>query len=192
LPDVRPHRRPLAYEDRPARMRRALGVLVPGTVLVVVSALALSALVMVFLGYRPMVERSASMVPTLKIGDIVITEWVHPDRLRTGDVVTFPYRFDPNRGGHSELVTHRVEQRRVAGSRVHFVTRGDANIDVEHWSVASNALVGRVVWHIPHAGALVIGLGSPDTRRLLLFVSAALLAIYGLVAVRPLIRRPAL
>ncbi len=151
----------------------------PGTVLVIVSALVTCALVMVFLGYRPMVERSASMVPTLKIGDIVVTEWVHPDRLHTGDIVTFPYTFGPSRSSTSELVTHRVEQHHVVGDRVQFVTRGDANIDVERWSARSDALVGRVVWRIPHAGTVLIRLGSPDARRLLLLVAAV-----DLVAVR--------
>jgi signal peptidase I len=191
LSEARPARRRLAYEDRPARMRRALGVIVPGTVLVIVSALAVSALVMVFLGYRPIVERSASMVPTLKIGDIVVTEWVHPDRLHPGDIVTFPYRFGSSRSDPAELVTHRVERRYAIGDRVQFLTRGDANVDVEHWSVGSHALVGRVVWRIPHAGTLLIRLGSRDTRRLLLLAAAGVVLLYGLIALRPSIRRTA-
>jgi signal peptidase I len=189
LPEARPARRPLAHADRPARVRRALGVLVPGTVLVIVSALVTCALIMVFLGYRPIVERSASMVPTLKIGDIVVTEWVHPDRIHTGDLVTFPYRVGPSRSD-TELVTHRVEQHHVMGDRVRFVTRGDANVDVERWSAGSHALVGRVVWHIPRAGAVLIRLGSAGTRLLLLAVAAGVLALYGLVVLRPRIRRP--
>jgi signal peptidase len=186
LSDARSGRHPLSYEREPARARRMLAVAVPGTILIVVSAIAAFALLMVFLGYRPMVERSGSMVPTLKVGDIVVTEWVHADRLHTGDIVTFPQDL-----GRTELVTHRVERRRVEGHTVHFVTRGDANIDTEQWTVRSQSLVGRVVWRIPWAGSLLIRLGSSDTRRLLLIAVGGFLLLYGFVAVRPLIRRPA-
>ena len=190
LPDARRARRPLAYERPPARFRRVLSVIVPGTVLVALSAIVACALLTAFLGYRPMVERSGSMEPTVQVGDIVITEWVHPDRLHVGDIVTFPYRFDPYPIGRSELVTHRVEHRRVDGRTLHFVTRGDANIDVEHWSASSRSLVGRVVLRIPRAGTLLIRLGSNDTRRLLLTAAAIFLLVYGLLALRPGIRRP--
>ena len=45
-----------------------------------VSVLVLGALLLALLGYRPMVVRSGSMVPTLGIGDVVIANWVHVDR----------------------------------------------------------------------------------------------------------------
>jgi signal peptidase I len=186
LSEARSPRRPLAYERAPGRLRRSIAVLVPGTLLVALSVVVTCALVLVFLGYRPMVERSGSMVPTLKVGDIVVNEWVHADRVRPGDIVTFPQDI-----GRTELVTHRVERRNFVGHTVRFVTRGDANIDVERWTVGRETLVGRVVWRIPAAGSVLIHLGSTGARRFLLGLVIVGLLLYGFVAVRPLIRRPA-
>jgi hypothetical protein len=100
--------------------------------------------------------------------------------------VTFPQDI-----GRTELVTHRVQRRIVDGHTVQFVTRGDANIDSEDWTVRTDSLVGRVVWRIPWAGSILIRVGSGETRRLLLIAVGGLLLLYGFVAARPLIRRPA-
>jgi signal peptidase I len=186
LSEARSPRRPLAYEHTTGRFRRSVAVMVPGALLVALSLVVTCALVLVFLGYRPMVERSGSMVPTLKVGDIVVNEWVHADQLRPGDIVTFPQDFE-----RTELVTHRVERRTNVGRTLRFVTRGDANIDVERWTVDREKLVGRVAWRIPVVGSVLIRLGSPETRRFLLTLVVAGLLLYGFVAVRPLIRRPA-
>ena len=76
----------------------------PAVLVVAVSTLVAGALLLALLGYRPMVERSGSMVPKLRVGDVVVAEWVHADRIKPGEIVTFPFNF-----GRTELVTHRVQ-----------------------------------------------------------------------------------
>jgi signal peptidase I len=170
-------RRPLAFERERAPLRRTISTMVPAVLVTAVSAIVASALLVAFLGYRPMVERSGSMVPRLRIGDVVLAEWVHADRIRPGQIVTFPRDI-----GRTELVTHRVQRVRVVGQEVRVVTKGDANLDPEQWSVSRNTLVGRVVWTVPRVGALMTALGAALVRRLLLAVSSLIILACGVVA----------
>ncbi len=177
--EARGARRPLAFERRPDRARRALGTFVPAAAVIAVSVLVAGALLLAFLGYRPMVDRSGSMVPAIRVGDVVITEWVHADRIRPGQIVTFPQNF-----GRTELVTHRVQTVDIVGRRVKVMTKGDANIDSEHWSASSNTLVGRVVWQVPWVGTVISMLGSAAMRRLLLALGVAVV-LFGVYTAWP-------
>lgn len=182
--DTRKSRRPLAFERQPARVRRVLGVAVPATVMVGVSTLVAGALVLTFFGYRPLVDRSGSMVPALHVGDVVVNELVRADRIRPGEIVTFAQEFD-----RTELVTHRVQSIRVDGGTVKVVTKGDANVAPERWSVSSQTLVGRVVWRVPRIGSLLVLLGSTLIRRLLLAAGLAGLLFGASVAWRSVAAR---
>ena len=159
------------------RCARAISTMVPAVLVTAVSVIVASALLVAFLGYRPMVERSGSMVPRLRIGDVVLAEWVPADRIRPGEIVTFPLDI-----GRTELVTHRVQRVRLVGHEVRVVTKGDANVDPEHWSASRSTLVGRVVWTVPRVGALMTALGSAFVRRMLLAVSSLLIVICAVVA----------
>ena len=177
LPDGRGPRRRMAFEPRPPGARRALASFLPAVAVTAVSALVVSALLLAFLGYRPMVDRSGSMVPTIRVGDVVITEWVHADRIRPGQIVTFPQDI-----GRTELITHRVQHVRVVGHTVKVETKGDANISSEHWSASTNTLVGRVVWRVPWVGTLISLLGSALMRRLLLVLGVAVVMFATAIA----------
>ena len=117
------------------------------------------------------------MVPRLRIGDVVVAEWVHADRIKPGEIVTFPFDV-----GRRELVTHRVQTVRVVGDTVEVMTKGDANLGSEHWSTPRTALVGRVVWTVPRVGAAVTLLGSAWIRRMLLAASVLIVVACALVA----------
>jgi signal peptidase len=145
--------------------RAASAALVAGIMLIAGLACAFGA------GYRVLVVRSDSMRPTIAAGDLILTRREHPSAARAGDVVTFS---DPSRSG--ELVTHRVVGRRpVGGSRIAFVTRGDANTGVERWSIARDGTLGIYVGRLPRAGYGVAWLATPASR--LVFVSAASLLL---------------
>ncbi len=151
-----------------ARVARRLAVAALGAV----SFVVLGALLLAFLGFRPMVVRSGSMRPTLRVGDIVVTEWIRADRIRPGDIVTFAAGADGTR-----LVTHRVQQVRRRAGTVEVETKGDANVDPEHWTANPDSLVGRVDWTAPKVGSLLIVLGESTTRLLLLAFTALVFVV---------------
>jgi signal peptidase len=121
--------------------------LVMGAV-VAISVAVIAALVLVLLGFRPLVIRSGSMVPTYQVGDVVLVEQTRADELRAGDVASLEYYPE-----YGESLTHRVRSVQTEDGRVDVETRGDANDSSEDWSVPADAMVGRVVASIPAIGA---------------------------------------
>src|SRR6185436_15670327 len=68
-----------------------------------------------------------------------------------GDIVTFHDPQDP-----SKLLTHRVVATKDTGSRIAFVTQGDANNTQEHWRVPATGEIGRLVYTVPWVGHLAV------------------------------------
>jgi signal peptidase I len=116
-------------------------------VVVVTSLLVVAALVLVLLGFRPLVVRSGSMEPTYSVGDVVLVTTTTAGALEPGDVVT---RFDSPEALDS--LTHRVRTVERDGDSVMVETRGDANGSSEVWTVPADTEVGRVVAHVPYVG----------------------------------------
>jgi signal peptidase len=147
----------------------------------VVCALALTLLAALLLGtaagYRPLIDHSGSMRPTIRAGDLLITHAVPAASLRVGQIVSFD---DPDLGG--KLVTHRVVAIQPAGGRIDFLTRGDANSASESWSAARHASVGRMIVQIPGLGRAVAWMADTWART-------ALLTLVALVLSTALLRR---
>jgi signal peptidase I len=118
-----------------------------------------------------LVERSDSMAPTLRAGDLLAVRRIEPASARPGDIVTFK---EPSRPGI--LLTHRVVSVNRDGNAFKFTTRGDANTGSETWSVQAGGTIGRTVVHVPAVGRVVVLLGKPHMRFLLLTVASLLLA----------------
>lgn len=104
------------------------------------------------LGWQLETVLSGSMTPALGVGSVVAVAPVDPARVEVGDVVTFR--------AADRLVTHRVTEVRP-GAELSFVTKGDANEEVDPAPVEQEALVGRVVLDVPHFGRLTQLLRDP-------------------------------
>lgn len=125
----------------------------------VLAALAVAALAVAgaaALGVAPHVERSDSMRPVLRAGDVLWLDRIAASEARAGDVVAFD---DPERDA---VVLHRVERVR-GGDRLSFTTRGDANSASETWTIPRSGRVGRYVGvRVPLVGRAVGALaGAP-------------------------------
>jgi signal peptidase I len=121
-------------------------------------------------GYQPLIVSSAGMQPTIAGGDLVLTREIRPLEARIGDVVSYRDRRHAGR-----LVTQRVRAVRPHGRMVRLVTKGDANIALERWSVPITGRVGRVEYRVPAVGPLVGWLGDGGRRLFLLLGSGVLL-----------------
>lgn len=141
---------------------------------VLVASMALL-LVGSILGYRAITIRSGSMTPTIRVGDVVVATSVSPLSVRPGQIVTFR---DP--ALRQQLVTHRVVSLRRVGRAVDFVTKGDANLVTEHWSVPVSGHLGRKVFVIPGLGRVAAALSSKVVRVTAVALSALLIAGLGL------------
>ncbi len=131
------------------------------------SVLVAMAVTMAVMGFRPLVVRSGSMVPTYAIGDVVIVDWVDVSDLRVGDVVTFPT------SSGETTTTHRIRSIGHQGATMQVETRGDANEVSEYWTITDGETLGRAVTRVPKLGLLV-------TRRGPVLAVVALI-VFGMV-----------
>lgn len=130
------------------------------------------------IGYHSFTVLSGSMTPTIRTGDVVIVAPIAPLQARVGEIVAFR---DPlNR---SRLYNHRVRTITRVGSRVSFVTQGDANSGQEHWSVPVNGRLGRVVYRVPAIGFALVYLGNPIVRIALITLPALVLLMIELAGI---------
>lgn len=98
--------------------------------------------------------RSPSMAPTLPVGTLLVSERVAAADVRVGDVLTFS---DPNHAG--QMVTHRVVDIDRSGGGDLFVTKGDANTNVDSWRVPAVGSGWRLRAAVPVAG-YVLGIAQ--------------------------------
>ena len=130
------------------------------------------------LGMRSLSVMSGSMEPAIGTGDVIVDQWITPSEARVGDAVSFN---DPARGDIA--LTHRVVELRRRGNRVDFVTRGDANTGVEHWSAPADGRIGRVAYRIPRAGFLMVFTRTPGGRLLFLVIPALVWGAWEIVRI---------
>ena len=146
-----------------------------GALLVLLCTLALVAGAGWLVGYTPLVDRSDSMSPALRAGDLLITRQIAADDARPGQMVTFR---DEALGGRS--VTHRVVRVVRQGDQLAFTTRGDANRTGEDWTIRPQADLSRVAWRVPLVGSAALWAMSPLVRFLLAGLGCALLSYTAL------------
>jgi signal peptidase len=130
------------------------------------------------LGMRSLSVMSGSMEPAIRTGDVIVDQWIPPGQARVGDAVSFN---DPSRG--NVVVTHRVARLHKRGAQVDFITRGDANTGVEHWSAPANGRIGRVAYRVPHAGFLMVFTRTPGGKLLFLVIPAFLWGAWEIVRI---------
>jgi signal peptidase I len=152
---------------------------VAAILIAVVSLVGVAAIVLLLLGYRPLVIRSGSMVPTLRVGDVIVVEDVAATTVKVGDIVTFR---DPT--GGTDTITHRVEAVTGDGSMLHFETRGDDNIYGESFTSTATNTVTREVWRIPYGGLFVTWIAGDRTYRAFVVAGLTMASMCVLWALR--------
>ncbi len=164
---------------RETAVRRPLpvraGALLLWTVGGLLLGLCLAITIPYLFGFRSLTVMSGSMVPTLRVGDVVVVRQISPTSARIGDVVTFRDPTDPTR-----LLTHRVRKIEISDGVVRFVTKGDANTSVESWKVPASGTIGRVAYHVPMIGYALFWIRGRLGRLLLLVIPALVLGAYEL------------
>jgi signal peptidase I len=165
---------PWHWHIRRVRMGAALCWLLGGFCF----ALLIASIVPMALGMHTYTVRSGSMTPAIRTGDIIVDEPIPPAEAKVGDIVTFK---DPEDSGR--LITHRARAISTHGSRIDFVTRGDANNTFEHWSVPADGRIGRVLYRVPAIGYPLTWIGSGPGRIGLIVIPAAILLALGLLRI---------
>jgi signal peptidase len=118
-------------------------------------------------GYRAYIVHTGSMLPTLKLGTVIIDRPdVHP---RVGQIVSV----EPRPG---EVVTHRVS----SIYQGHIKTRGDANNGDDYWTLDRNQVLGSPALTVPYVGYFVVFLRQPSGALALASLALALALAWSL------------
>lgn len=115
---------------------------------VVVSCLPLA--VPKLMGYQVYGVVSGSMEPAISVGSVVYVGEAAPEEIGDGDIIAF------HKNG--SVVTHRVVRNRIVEGE--YVTKGDANEEADPVTARYEDLIGRVEYHIPLIGKLLVLYGS--------------------------------
>jgi signal peptidase I len=122
---------------------------------------------------------STSMLPTLKVGDLIIVQGVPPDQIHAnyldGDIVVFRNKSNPE-----ELIVHRAVRIENTSSGYVIYTKGD-NVPGERDQFSpwpASLLVGKVLGKIPWIGNLALLMQSKANMYMFIIVIIVLIVLF--------------
>jgi len=150
--------------------------LVAALALVAASAATTVTVVVLHLGFRPVL--TGSMEPTYGPGAMLLTERVPVRSLRPGMIVLF---VPP--GEHAEYA-HRITSVSGPASTPVITTKGDANPAADPWHARIKAQsVQEVVFGVPWLGNAMVAMHGDGLRILLIVTAGLFVAITGAQAI---------
>lgn len=148
------------------RVKKILGRLVLAALCLILAGLAL----LYFAdGYDLYIVRSESMVPTINMGDLIVTgpmDGPINGEVKPGTIITFLHS--------KQLITHRVQS--VDGEAL--VTKGDAVEDPDPWSTTMSDVRGTYMFRIPYVGFLTNFIRTKQGWFISIIIPGALLVCW--------------
>lgn len=126
-----------------------------------------------FLGYKPFIVLSDSMLPTISSGDLVLVKEVDVEKLEQGDVIAF-------REGTS-VVTHRIVEVMNEGDAKRFRTKGDNNNVADPLLVRPEMVEGVYLFAMPGFGKAAVFIQTPVGMTLVIALPLILFVTYEAV-----------
>lgn len=124
------------------------------------------------MGWTPYVVLSGSMEPVYPVGSLLYVRPVTAETIEQGDVIT--YRLQ----GGDTVVTHRVVE--INAEEGTFITKGDANDTEDMVPVASSALAGEPVFHLPYVGYAAAQFATARGRIIACIIAVTLILLVAL------------
>lgn len=88
-------------------------------------------------GYIPFSIQTASMEPTIKVGDLIITKKYDDQKLKVGDIISFASVEQEK----TIIKTHRIKEINTTGDLTSYVTKGDNNEAIDEVEVAPGDII---------------------------------------------------
>lgn len=121
-------------------------------------------------GVEVKIVQSGSMEPAIKTGAVVVV--VPQSDYKVGDIITFNFNITDQ-----IPTTHRVTEERIVGGSTRYITKGDANEDIDPREISERNVIGKVVLDIPYLGYLLDFARKPLGFGLLIGVPAAYIVL---------------
>jgi signal peptidase len=129
-------------------VRRTVGLVLIALLLFIIGLVCFDVLAPRF-GYGVLTIRGASMAPAIPLGSLVAIDHPEADALAVGDVITI-------QSASGVVYTHRIVAIDATGTERRFQIRGDANPTPDATMVPASSVVGRVAFHVPVLGFIVV------------------------------------
>jgi len=132
--------------------------------------------------FNAYVVMSGSMMPDIKIKDIVVTKKVPENELEINDIITF-ITPDTRFGGIS--VTHRIVDKYYDESigAYSYRTKGDANNVADSVLVPNNNVLGKVILKVPKLGYIQDILSSKGGLIILVLIPCLAILSYDIMKI---------
>ena len=132
--------------------------------------------------FNAYVVLSGSMLPEIKIKDIVVTKKIPEEQLQVGDIITFVSP-DPRFGGIS--ITHRIIEKKYDDSKGIYLyrTQGDANNAADGTPVSNENILGKVILKIPKLGYIQDLLSSKGGLIILVLIPCLAILSYDIMKI---------
>lgn len=155
------------------KVLKIIGVFV--SILLLFGAIAVCYIAFPAFGNSALIVRSGSMEPTIGVGSVIV---VRPETsaldngalYQKGDIIAF--RYDPN-----TIVTHRVTGVESGKDGVYYQTKGDANEEVDNWTVSQSDVIGKTYIHVAEFGKVFTFARSKYGFPLLIIFPAGLVIL---------------
>jgi len=119
------------------------------------------------------VVSSGSMIPTLKVGDIIaIKNGGSIESLKVGDIIVYKYPSNMDR-----IIVHRVFKTVQNAEGIGVITKGDNNPSQDSWTVRPQHYLGTVIFSVPYVGYAAIWLSPPLNYALMIVIVSIILAV---------------
>lgn len=145
------------------------------TIKSILLALALTIIIALIIGFRPIIINGGSMLPTLDYNDIIVVYKPAQNEFKVGDILTYQF------GKNGPLVTHRIIEIDKDG---YFFTQGDnPNNSADEYPISYNyeegkpTVVGKTYYALRVTGQIVHWLMIIPN---LISLIAGVFMIYGL------------
>ena len=109
--------------------------------------------------YNAYVVLTGSMLPSIKVEDVVVTKKIDPKDLKEGDIITLA---SSDERFYGTVITHRIKKKYYDSTtkKYTYVSKGDNNNIEDSALVEQDRIYGKVILKIPKLGYLQIFLAS--------------------------------
>lgn len=110
-----------------------------------------------FFPIKPIGIATASMYPTIKIGDAVIIKKCTANDVEPNDIIEYQME--------GFTVVHRVVSKYQEDGETFFITKGDNNDDEDSKPVSEQQLIGKSIFKIPYIALPSVWLNAVDSQK---------------------------
>jgi len=153
-------------------LKRVLGL----SAIVIVGAIVLVGVGMILaprFGWHVDILYGGSMEPTMHVGSLAVVRPVDPHDVSAGDIIAYVPPVD-----ESVRTTHRVAEVLQDEHSLAFQTKGDANEDLDTYTVPAENVRGKVWFSVPYLGYFMDYIKKPLGFGLVIGIPAAIIVAF--------------